>query len=228
MTLAQKIFSALFIVIIAISLFLVVLKPVITSKYISVAKKYARGQYTCTLDNQGNHVAKLYKINSGKKTLVKTAVSNSCIFSRPKVNAGFFVFAIGGGGGATPYESGNAGKIVSKHRAINKPVIVIKIGKGGHGTYVGENGTFIDSQDGYPTVIEDLKIIALGGAKSPRMTPLGSAPRIVEYHIPDKYHYLYDIPKSAKYGAGGQFDKLTKDTSARSNSGHSGAVVIQW
>lgn len=38
MTLAQKILSALFIVIIAISLFLVVLKPVITSKYISVAK----------------------------------------------------------------------------------------------------------------------------------------------------------------------------------------------
>lgn len=140
----------------------------------------------------------------------------------------FLYLQYGGGGGATPYESGNAGKIVSKHRAINKPVIVIKIGKGGHGTYVGENGTFIDSQDGYPTVIEDLKIIALGGAKSSRMTPLGSAPRIVEYHIPDKYHYLYDIPKSAKYGAGGQFDKLTKDTSARSNSGHSGAVVIQW
>lgn len=224
----HRFYAVIFALILITALFLVVLKPVVVSKYLSFSKKYARGQYTCTLDNKGSHIGKLYKITNGEKKLVHTSSSSSCIFSRPKVNAGFFVFAIGGGGGATPYESGNAGEIVSKHKTINKPVIVIKIGKGGHGTFVSENDEFIDAQDGYPTVIEDLKIIALGGSKSTRMTPRGTEPKIVDYHIPDKYHFLYDIPKSAKFGAGGQFNKHTKDTSAKAQSGHSGAVIIQW
>lgn len=228
MTRLHKITGIIFILILAISLFLVVLKPFITSKVLSFAKKHARGQYTCTLDNKGSHVARLYKISNNEKKLIKTSVSNSCIFSRPKVNAGFFVFAIGGGGGATPYESGNPGKIISKYKTINKPVIVIKVGKGGHGTFLGKNDEFIDAQDGYPTFIEDLKLFAAGGSKSTRMTPRGTNPEIDDYHIPDKYHYLYDIPKSAKYGAAGQFNKHTKDISARAKSGHSGAVIIQW
>lgn len=224
----QKFFAVIFIIILVLALFLVVLKPVIMVKYITLAKKYARGQYTCTLDNKGNHVGKLYKFKNGEKQLLKTTVSNSCIFSRPKINAGFFVFAIGGGGGATPYESGKPGQVVSKYKYINSPVITIKVGKGGHGTYVGEDGTFIDAQDGYPSVIKSINVIAMGGSKSTRMTPLGTKPQIADYHIPDRYHYLYDIPKSSKKGAGGQIDIYTPEPSAKSQSGHSGMVVIQW
>ena len=224
----QKFLTVIFAFIIAIALFAVVLKPLFVSKYIAFAKKHARGQYICTLDNQGNHVSKLYKISNGKKTLVKTTQSNSCIFSRPKVNAGFFVFMIGGGGGATPYESGNSGGIISKYKLIQSPIIIIKIGKGGHGTFMDKDAKFIDAKDGEATTIKDLKLYAKGGSKSTRMTPLGKEPKIVNYHIPNKYHYLYDIPKSAKYGAGGTYNKYTKDSSAQAASGHSGAVIIQW
>ncbi len=224
----QKFFAVIFIIILLIALFLVVIKPVIMVKYITLAKKYAKGQYTCTLDKDGKHVGNLYRIKNGEKHLVKTTVSNSCIFSKPKINAGFFVFAIGGGGGATPYESGKPGQVVSKYKYINSPVITIKIGKGGHGTYVAQDGTFIDAQDGYSTVIKDINIIALGGSKSTRMTPTGHKPVLADYHIPDRYHYLYDIPKSTKKGAGGQVNIHSSDSSAKSQSGHSGMVVIQW
>lgn len=228
MTGLQKILSGLFLVILAVLVFAVVLKPYISSKAVSFAKKYARGYFICTLDNNGRHTGRLYKINGNKKELVHKSVSNSCIFSRPKINAGFFVFAIGGGGGATPYESGNSGDIISKHRRINKPVIVIKVGRGGKGTYFGDNDVFVDAKDGEDTTIKELKITAAGGSKSTRMTPLGRPAQNIEYHIPDKYHYLYDIPKNTKFGAGGKFDEYTKDTSAKAQSGHSGAVIILW
>lgn len=227
MSVFKKSLLFIFALLILFALFSVVFKPVISNVYISAAHKYARGQYVCALDNQGRHVGKLYKFNNGKKDLIHTSVSNSCIFSRPKINAGFFVFAIGGGGGATPYESGNAGQIISKHIRINKPVIIIKIGRGGKGTHVDTEDKFVDAKDGEDTTIEGLKIIAHGGSKSTRMTPLGHLPKAVEYHIPDKYHQLYDISRSAKYGAGGQYDKHTNN-SAKAQSGHSGAVIIQW
>lgn len=229
MSLFRKSLIAVFSLIILSLLFSVVFKPVFSNIYISLAKKYARGQFICTLDNNGQHLGRLYKFNgtTDKKELVHTSISNSCIFSRPKINAGFFVFAIGGGGGATPYEGGKSGQIISKHIRINKPVIVIKIGKGGKGTYL-EGSKFIDAKDGSDTTISHINITAQGGSKSTRMTPLGAPLKQIEYHIPDKYHQLYDISKSAKYGEGGQFEKHIKDTSAKAQSGHSGAVIIQW
>ena len=60
------------------------------------------------------------------------------------------------------------------------------------------------------------------------MTPVGGTVEIMQYHIPAKYHYLYDIPKSAKYGQGGLFDENNKNISARASNGHSGVVIIQW
>lgn len=227
MSLFRKSLIAVFSLIIISALFSVVFKPVFSNIYISFAKKYTRGRFVCTLDNKGQHVGKLYKFVNGKPDLIHTSVSNSCIFSRPKINAGFFVLAIGGGGGATPYEGGNHGQIISKHLGINKPVIVINIGHGGKGTYVDGN-TFIDAKDGSSTTISEINITAHGGSKSTRMTPLGAPPKEEQYHIPDKYHHLYDIPKSAKYGLGGQYNKHTKNISAKAQSGHSGAVIIQW
>lgn len=225
----KKYLTIIGIVVILAAVIAVVIKPVISAHYIGLSKKYARGRFVCSLNNDGEHVSKLYKLNAGSKPkLIKKTVSNSCIFSPPKVNAGFFVFAIGGGGGATPYESGNSGQIISKYKYINKPVVVIKVGKGGHGTYVGENDEFIDARDGEDTIIEDLELTARGGSKSTRMTPLGDTPEIVDYHIPEKYYYLYDISKSTINGAGGKYDKNIKDTSAKSNNGHSGLVIIQW
>lgn len=224
----QKILAGLFIFILAAALFAVVLKPYFYSKFLEAAKKCTRGRYICTLDSKGRHLGKLYKINNGKQELVRTSVSNSCIFSRPKINAGFFVFAIGGGGGATPYESGKAGQIISKHKSINAPVIIIKIGQGGKGTYLGEKDIFVDAKDGEATTIDDLKITAAGGSRSTRMTPSGAAHVAGGYHIPEKYRYLYDISSSAKYGLGGQSDKDAKSRSAKAPDGHSGAVIIQW
>ncbi len=209
-------------------LVIVVFKPYISAKLIDLAKKYTRGRFVCTLNANGEHVAKLYKISEKKEKLIRSVTGNSCIFSRPKVNAGFFIFATGGGGGATPYESGKNGEIISKHKQITNPVIVIKIGKGGTGTYIDENNNFIDAKDGEATTIDALKITARGGYKSTRMTPLGSEPKQDEYHIPEKYYYLYDISKSAKYGLGGQYDKRTSQTSAKAQNGHAGAVIIQW
>ena len=211
-----------------IQLIFVVFKPYISTKAIDFAKKYTRGRFVCTLNSQGEHVGRLYKINGKEEKLIRTVTGNSCIFSRPKVNAGFFIFASGGGGGATPFESGKNGEIISKHRQITEPVIVIKVGKGGSGTYVDESNNFIDAKDGESTTIDALKIVAEGGFKSTRMTPLGSEQKQDEYHIPEKYYYLYDISKSAKYGLGGQYDKRTSKTSAKAQNGHSGAVIIQW
>lgn len=222
------VFSLVFSLVLAVALFKVVLKPIFANYYINNASLYAKGRFTCTLDSYGRHVSRLYKLDKGEKTLLKKSVSNSCIFSKPKVTTGFFVFAIGGGGGATPYESGNAGQIVSKHLNIKKPIVVIKIGKGGKGTHVNDNNEFIDAKDGETTTIDELGIKASGGSKSTRMTPLGAAPKSVNYHISEKYHLLYGIPKSEKFGSGGLFDKQTKDTSAKAQSGHSGAVIIQW
>ena len=227
MSLFKKSLIAFFALIIIWQLFFVVLKPVLLNIYITSATKYARGQFVCTLDSSGRHVGRLYKFVKGKKEVVHTGVSNSCIFSRPKINTGFFVFAIGGGGGATPYESGKDGEIVSKHMRITNPVVVIKIGKGGKGTYM-DGSAFIDAKDGSDTTISDLNIVAHGGSKSTRMTPLGQEPQRAEYHIPEKYHRLYDIPKSSKYGAGGAFDNRIEDARAKAQNGHSGAVVIQW
>lgn len=224
----RKTLCIIFIILLCVALFRVVLKPVFLNHYISHVSKYARGRFVCSLDNKGQHIGQLYRINNGKKELLRTSVSNSCIFSRPKINAGFFVLAIGGGGGATPYAPGVSGQIISKHKPINEPVIVIKIGKGGHGTYVDEENKFVDAKDGAPTVIDALKIKAMGGSKSTRMTPLGNSPEIIEHHIPKKYLYLYGLSKSVKYGQGGQFDKRNKNSSAKAPSGHSGLVVIQW
>lgn len=209
-------------------LIIVVFKPYISAKAINFAKKYTRGRFVCTINKNGEHVGRLYKISGKEEKLIHTATGNSCIFSRPKVNAGFFVFASGGGGGATPFESGQNGQIISKHRQITTPVLVIKVGKGGEGTHIDENGNFIDAKNGEPTIIKDLKIIASGGSKSTRMTPLGTKQKTDEYHIPEKYYYLYNISKSAKYGLGGQYDDKTAKTSAIAQNGHSGAVIIQW
>ena len=227
MSLFKKSLLCIFVFALAFALFSVVFKPVLVNMYISFAKKYTRGQFVCKLDKNGRHVGKLYKVVNGKMKLIHTSESNSCIFSRPKINAGFFVLAIGGGGGATPYEGGSAGQVVSKHIRIDKPVVVIKIGRGGNGTFV--DGTkFIDAKDGTDTTISETGITAHGGAKSNRMTPLGHTPKTVEYHIPEKYLYLYDIPKSAKYGAGGQFEKNIKKQWTNADNGHSGIVIIQW
>ncbi len=224
----KAVISALLIIFVLSQLVLVVFKPYISAKLINFAKKYTRGRFVCTLNTQGEHVARLYKINGKEEKLVHSATGNSCIFSRPKVNAGFFIFASGGGGGATPYESGKNGEIISKHKQITNPVIVIKIGKGGTGTYIDENNNFIDAKDGETTTIESLKIIAHGGSKSTRMTPMGSKQVQDEYHIPEKYYYLYDISKSSKYGLGGQYNQKTSNISAKAQNGHSGAVIIQW
>lgn len=228
MTKKKIVLASVFALIILSQLIFVVFKPYFSAKAIYLAQKYARGRFVCTLNAQGEHVGKLYKINNGKAELIHSATSNSCIFSRPKVNAGFFIFATGGGGGATPYESGQNGQIISKRRHITKPVIIIKIGKGGQGTHLGENDEFIDAKDGEATTISEIKIRANGGLKSTRMTPLGTKHHTQEYHIPEKYHYLYDIPKSAKYGKGGQYNEKTAKTSAKAQDGHAGAVIIQW
>ena len=227
MSLFKKSLIVIFSLIIISQLFFVVLKPVLLNTGITLAKKYIRGRFVCTLDNKGQHVGKLYKFNKGKKELVHTSISNSCIFSRPKINAGFFVYAMGGGGGATPYESGNSGEIVSKHLKISSSVITIKIGKGGKGTHVKEN-TFIDAKNGTDTAISDINITAHGGAGSTRMTPLGTGSQKEKYFIPEKYRYLYDIPKSSKYGSGGLYNNETEDISAKAKNGHSGIVIIQW
>ena len=227
MSLFKKSLIMIFSLIIIWQLFFVVFRPVLVNLYITAATKYARGQFVCTLDKNGRHVGKLYKFNKDKKELIHTSTSSSCIFSRPKINTGFFVFAIGGGGGATPYESGKSGQIVSKHIRITNPVIAIKIGKGGKGTHM-EGTAFVDAKDGADTIIPDLKIIAHGGSKSTRMTPLGEAEKQPEYHIPDRYHQLYDISKSAKYGVGGKSDGSRENVSEDLHNGHSGAVVIQW
>ena len=209
-------------------LVIVVFKPYISAEAINLAKKYTRGRFVCTLNTKGEHVGRLYKINGKEEKLIHMATGESCIFSRPKVNAGFLVFASGGGGGATPYESGKNGEIISKHKKITSPVIVIKIGKGGEGTHLDRDGNFIDAKDGEATVIKDLKIFARGGSKSTRMTPLGTEQNQDEYHIPEKYYYHYDISKSSKYGLGGEYNKRTEHTSAKAQNGHNGSVIIQW
>lgn len=227
-TLKIALYSTISIILIVL-LFTVVLKPVLLNYYIKHSKEYSRGQFVCTLDKNNDHIGRLYKISNGEKKLIHQTKSNSCIFSRPKINAGFFIFAIGGGGGATPYASGNSGQIISKHIRINNPVIVINVGTGGKGTYISpENNEFKDAQDGTPTKINDLKIIAHGGSRSTRMTPTGTEENLPDYHIPEKYRYLYDISNSEKYGAGGKYNSHTKTTSAKAQDGHSGAVIIQW
>lgn len=228
MTKLQKTYTVLVSLLIAITLFAVVLKPVLVAKYIDHAKKQATGQYICTLNSDGKHVGKLYKIKNNEKILEKTTVDESCIFSRPSDNRGFFVFATGGGGGATPYESGNAGEIISKHKFIKTDVLTITVGQGGNGTILINNSHFVDAQDGKPTNIKELNIEANGGDRSSRMTPLGIEPKTENYHISEKYHYLYDIPKSAKYGAGGQYTKYKKELRPTAENGYSGVVIILW
>lgn len=226
MSFFKKILIIISSLILLIMLVSVVFKPVLSNFVVMAAKKSARGQYVCSLNAEGRHVGRLYKFHKGKKELLKTFESNSCIFSRPKINAGFFVLAIGGGGGATPYESGKNAQIISKHKKISKPVIVIKIGTGGNGTYF-DRSKLIDAKDGAKTEIKDLKLAAFGGSRSTRMTPLGaSQQKSKEYEIPEKYRYLYDLPKSSKYGAGGIADKKSKTVKAQ--NGQDGVVVIQW
>lgn len=228
MTTLQKIYTALVSLLITIALFAIVLKPVLVAKYIDYSKRHARGQYICTLNSKGEHIGELYKIKSNKKILENTTTSDSCVFKRPTDNLGFFIFAVGGGGGATPYESGNAGQIISKYKIFNNPQIQILIGKGGNGTILKNNRQFVDAQNGTKTVIKTLNIIANGGSCSNRMTPLGIEPKTENYHISEKYHYLYDIPKSAKYGAGGQYTKYKKELRPNAENGYSGAVIILW
>lgn len=228
MTKLQKTYTMLVSFLIAIALFAVVLKPVLIAKFIDYSKKHARGQYICTLNAKGEHIGKLYKIKNNEKILENSTISDSCIFTRPTDNLGFFIFAIGGGGGATPYESGNAGEIISKYKIFNDPKIQISIGKGGNGTILKNNSQFVDAQNGEPTIIKNLDITANGGSCSNRMTPLGIESKSETYHIPEKYHYLYDITKSAKYGAGGQYVKYKKELRPNAENGHNGVVVIVW
>jgi len=228
MTKFSKICVGFFVLIFTIAFFAIVLKPVVVAKYIDYTKQHARGQYICTLNYKGQHVGKLYKIYNNEKILEKTEVSDSCVFTKPSDNLGFFIFAIGGGGGATPYESGNAGQIISKYKFISVPELKIKIGKGGNGTILKNNSQFVDAHDGEQTNIDALNIVAHGGACSNRMTPLGIEPKTENYHISEKYHYLYDIPKSAKYGAGGQYIKYKKELRPNAENGYAGVVIILW
>ena len=209
-----------------------IFRPFLSKFLVSVFKNHARGQYVCTLDNDGVHVGQLYKINKNEKKLLKTYRSNSCIFSRPTVNAGFFVFAIGGGGGATPFESGSMGQIISSRIKITKPVLVIKIGKGGNGTYINENNQYFDAKDGEATTISELKIRANGGSRSTRMTPLGNglSPQRADNFIPQKYLDLYKISADATYGLGGEYIEKRNNSRMKfnSNAGNAGVVIIQW
>jgi len=228
MTKLQKIYTILLFIAIFIALILVVIKPYAVAKYIDYVKKNQNGYYICTLNKNGEHIGKSYLVKNNKKELIKTTISNSCIFSKPKTNNGFFIFAIGGGGGATPYESGNSGQVVSKFRFLNSPFIIIKIGKGGNGTILKNNSEFIDAKDGEATTINDLNIVANGGLKSSRMTPLGIEVKEDSSYISEKYRYLYDIAKSAKFGKGGQYVKYKKELRPTAENGHNGAVIIVW
>ena len=166
-----------------------IFRPVLSNYAISTLGKYTKGQYVCALDNEGMHVGQLYKINKGQKELLKTYYSNSCIFSKPKNITRFFILAIGGGGGATPYESGRPGQVVSKRVKVSDSILVIKIGKGGSGTYITSDNQFIDAKNGEPTTISGIKIVADGGFASTRMTQLGvgvSTDRNGDY-ISEKY-----------------------------------------
>lgn len=222
----KRIIYPVFICILIIISYFVALKPVILNYYITNAAKFTRGQFVCSIDEKGNHISKLYKINNQKKELKKIHSGDKCTFSRPSVNTGFFVLVIGGGGGATPFESGNHGEIISKYLRITNPEITISIGQGGKGTYIKQNVLY-DAQNGQNTKIEQLGIIAKGGTKSTRMTPLGIKENAQEYHISEKYHQLYNIPKSARYGAGGSAP-VTSQYDLKILNGNSGVVIIQW
>lgn len=229
MTKLTKITNSLFIITLICCATITVFMPYFYSKKIAIAKKYARGRFVCTLDENGQHIASLYKLNGNNKPkLISKKENNSCVFTTPKLNVGFFVFAIGGGGGATPYEDGKPGEVISKHKNITNPVIIIKVGQGGNGTFLNKEGILNDAQNGEATTIKALNITAKGGSKSTRMTPLGNSVKNTDYYIPELYHYLYDIPKNTKYGAGGKQDKLKNNSSVQAQNGDAGAVIIQW
>ena len=229
LNLLKKISIALSIIVLFTLLFNVVLRPTLVSLSINKATKYTSNQYICSIDENGQHIAKLYKLKNGKKFLQKTHTSNSCIFSRPKSNIGYFILIVGGGGGATPYENGKNGEVLSKHFWHLKPITILKVGQGGNGTYINKNGNFIDSKDGEKSIVEDLKLIALGGEKSNRMTPTNNKTnKIVTTSIPEKYQQLYHLKKTTKYGLGGKHKSKTQNISAKSQNGNAGVIIIQW
>jgi len=195
-----------------------IFRPFLSNYAISALSKYTKGQYVCTLDSEGMHVGKLYKINKNQKELLRTYHSNSCIFSKPKNSTGFFVLAIGGGGGATPFESGRSGQVVSKHLNISDSILVIKVGKGGSGTYITDDNRFIDAKNGEATTVSGIKITADGGFASTRMTQLGvgvSPDRNGDY-ISKKYLDLYKLSADERYGAGGEYSIFEKQAQRQS------------
>ena len=112
---------------------------------------------------------------------------------------------------------------------ISKPVLILKIGKGGSGTFITDDNQFVDAQKGEDTIISELKIVAEGGFASNRMTQLGvgvSPDRNGDY-IPEKYFDLYKISPDDMYGAGGEYSPFAK-TDKKANNGHAGLVIIQW
>ena len=229
MNLLRKFLITILVIIISCLICIVLFKSSISNFAISIPQKQIKKQYTCTLDNQGMHVGKLYQYNNKEKELIKTSISNSCIFSRPNADTKFFILAVGGGGGATPFESGLSGQVISKHQNITEPVLVIKVGKGGQGTFMN-NEQFFDAQDGENTTIKELKITAHGGSKSTRMTPLGAGekPRKIQTNLSEKHYKLYKISKSEEYGLGGEYNKNTNSLKSTTNKGNNGIVIIQW
>lgn len=229
MNLLRKFLITLLILIISCLIGIIFLRPILSSSFTPIAKKQIKGQYICTLDEQGQHIGSLYKYENQKKQLIRTSISNSCIFSRPENITKFSILAVGGGGGATPFESGLSGHVISKHQKINEPVLVIKVGRGGQGTFMN-NEQFFDAQDGENTTIKELKITANGGSKSTRMTPLGASqkPKEPYSNISEKHYKIYNISKAKKYGIGGEYSKNASTLKSAANKGNDGIVVIQW
>ena len=62
----------LLILILLCLLAITIFRPVLSNYAISTLSKYTKGQYVCTLDDEGMHVGQLYKINKGQKELLKT------------------------------------------------------------------------------------------------------------------------------------------------------------
>lgn len=229
MNLLRTFLITLLVLIISCLIGIIFFRPNISDLLTQVSNKQPKGQYTCNLDAQGQHIGKLYHFNNNEKKLIRTSTSNSCIFSRPNINTKFSILAIGGGGGATPFESGLSGQVISKHQNITEPVLVIKVGKGGQGTFMN-NEQFFDAQDGENTIIKELKIIAHGGSKSTRMTPLGTGhpPKKTHPNLSEKHYKLYNISKTENYGIGGEYNKNANTLKSPADNGNNGIVVIQW
>lgn len=229
MNLLRAFLITLLVLIISCLICVIFFKSALSDLFTSASKKQMNWQYTCTLDEQGQHIGKLYKYDNKEKKLIRTSTSNSCIFSRPENHTKFLILAVGGGGGATPFESGSSGQIISKNHNTTESVWVIKVGKGGQGTFMN-NEQFFDAQDGEKTTIKELKLTAHGGSKSTRMTPLGTnhPPKEARSNISEKHYKLHNISHSEKYGIGGEYSKNANTLKSNADKGNDGIVVIQW